>query len=340
MPPSAAAATASSPNSAPVGTRMRPPCRRAKSTRSKLSSNAPQLRTITVRPCSSAGSASSRSTAAGAHSTTTSANCQSPASGITGTFCAKPSIPAFARATSRAAMAASVSPSMPSSRRWATTFPIAPNPPIATRKVTLFVLLVDPAWFAKKGASQLDIGRNVFGLDAIDGQTCVEPFADLLDAAVIVHPGVEELAPALICLHPHAHAGRQLHARLVQHLEFTECRVFLDCGQSQIDGENDAIGPPGLHGDDAVVARFQRNDRRFRRKAACCDLVHRADIDRHFDIGIVEVAPVRGVKALLPDHPEAVQACVKSMTSARFGVGLSENARSILLACRSSTEFP
>src|SRR5581483_3237235 len=131
--PTAAACTASRPSSAPVGTRMRPPWSRARSTRSKLSSSAPQDSTTTVRPCSSAGSASSRNTAAGAHSTTMSACCHSSPSGTTGTFRAKPAIAASARARSRADTAASAAPSMPRSRWPATTLPIAPNPAIATR---------------------------------------------------------------------------------------------------------------------------------------------------------------------------------------------------------------
>ena len=81
--PTAAAATASRPSKAPVGTWMRPPCRRASSTRSKLSSKAPQLKIMTTRPWLSAGSASSRKTAAGAHSTTMSASSHSRANGTT-----------------------------------------------------------------------------------------------------------------------------------------------------------------------------------------------------------------------------------------------------------------
>jgi hypothetical protein len=133
----------------------------------------------------------------------------------------------------------------------------------------------------------------------------------LLDAAVVIDPGVEKIAPTLVGLHAYPHAGRQLHPWLMQHLEFAERRVLLDCGQPQIDREDHAIGPAGLHCENAVVARLQCNDRRRWRKAAGGDLVHRADIDRYLDLGFVEVAPILGVEALLADHAEAVQ--VESM---------------------------
>ncbi len=133
--PTAAACTASSAKSAPVGTKIRPPCARASSTRSKLSRSAPQLSEMTVRPCSSAGSANSRNTAAGAHSTTISASSHSRSSGTTGTLRPNPSIARAAFAWSRADTAASAIPSIPRSRCRATTVLIAPNPAMATRVV-------------------------------------------------------------------------------------------------------------------------------------------------------------------------------------------------------------
>src|SRR5438105_13596693 len=77
---------------------------------------------------------------------------------------------------------------------------------------------------------QLDIGRDVFRLDPVDRQPAIEPFANLLDAAIVIDPGVQEVAPVLVRLLAHAHAGRQLDARLVQHLEFAERGVLLDRG--------------------------------------------------------------------------------------------------------------
>src|SRR5437763_9969458 len=98
-----------------------------------------------------------------------------------------------------------------------------------------------PAMTSWEGASvrtqpsELDIGRHVLRLDAVDRQPVVEPLADLLDAAVVVDPGVEEVAPALVRLHVDAHAGRQLHARLVQPLEFAKLRVLLGRGKAEMD---------------------------------------------------------------------------------------------------------
>ena len=85
--PSAAACTASSPSSAPLGTTICAPCFAARSFTSGWASRAPTLITTSVRPFFSAGSAICRNTSAGAHSTTMSACSASSASGTTGTGC-------------------------------------------------------------------------------------------------------------------------------------------------------------------------------------------------------------------------------------------------------------
>src|SRR5207248_7531755 len=69
---------------------------------------------------------------------------------------------------------------------------------------------------------QLDIGWDVLGLDAVDRQPAIEPLAPLLNPAAVVDPGIEEIAPVLVGLLAHPHAGRQLDARVLQHLKFAE----------------------------------------------------------------------------------------------------------------------
>ena len=85
-----------------------------------------------MRPASSAGRATSRKTAAGAHSSTTSATPASSPSGSTGTGRLKPAMRASALLRSRAETAVKRKPSMPASSRRATAAPMAPKPPIAT----------------------------------------------------------------------------------------------------------------------------------------------------------------------------------------------------------------
>src|SRR5215472_1269468 len=84
---------------------------------------------------------------------------------------------------------------------------------------------------------ELDIGRDILGLDAVYSELGVEPFPDLLDPAIVIDPSVENVTPARVRFHAYTHAGRQQHARLVEHLELAECRIFLDRGQPQIDCE-------------------------------------------------------------------------------------------------------
>src|SRR5260370_35707749 len=100
--------------------------------------------------------------------------------------------------------------------------------------------LAGEGWGGSDPRSQFYIGRYVLGLDAIDGQARVEPFPDLLDAAVVIDPGVEEVAPALVRLHAYPHAGRYLHPRLMQHLELSERPLLLDCRHPQIDSRHHA----------------------------------------------------------------------------------------------------
>ena len=78
--PSAAARTASSPSSAPVGTTMRAPVSRARATRCIRGSSAPTLLGTKMRPRAIAASAICSKTAAGAASTTISACSASSAS--------------------------------------------------------------------------------------------------------------------------------------------------------------------------------------------------------------------------------------------------------------------
>ena len=73
IPLSAAPRTASSPITAPLGTTICAPVTRATSTRSVWSSSAPTLMETRIFPARTTGSAISRNTAAGAHSTTMSA---------------------------------------------------------------------------------------------------------------------------------------------------------------------------------------------------------------------------------------------------------------------------
>ncbi len=74
---------------------------------------------------------------------------------------------------------------------------------------------------------QFDIGRDVLRLDAIDRQPGIEPFANLLDTAIVIDPRAGE-TPVLVgflCARPCRFW--QLDARW-QHLEFAERGVLLD----------------------------------------------------------------------------------------------------------------
>ena len=84
MVPSAAAATASRPSSAPVGTMMRPPLALARSIRSGRGSSAPQDSTITCLPASSIGRQMRSISEAGAHSIARSACSGNSSSSTTG----------------------------------------------------------------------------------------------------------------------------------------------------------------------------------------------------------------------------------------------------------------
>ena len=131
--PSLTARTASRPSSAPVGTRMRPPCFRARSTRSMLSMSAPTDSGMKMRPRFRAGSATERNRAAGRHSRTMPAASAIFSMGATGTGVFSPATKASALPRSRADTAERPIPgTLPRSTRRATSRPMAPRPAIAS----------------------------------------------------------------------------------------------------------------------------------------------------------------------------------------------------------------
>ena len=132
MAPSAAAATASRPSSAPVGTMIWPPWSRARSIRCGRGSSAPALSTMTRLPARSIGTQMSSSNPAGAHSTASSAKRGNSSNPTNGQAMPHPFSHAFALAWSRAAAHASTTPGSPAARRFATARPIAPRPAMAT----------------------------------------------------------------------------------------------------------------------------------------------------------------------------------------------------------------
>ena len=134
MVPSAAAVTASSPMSAPVGAMIWPPCSRARSISAILRSSAPMLNTIRVLPARSTGSAITGSRSAGAHSTTTS-QCSASASMRVNTHGVFSVMRAAPCCGSRKAIAVSRSPSIPASSLCATLLPMAPRPAMPTRTI-------------------------------------------------------------------------------------------------------------------------------------------------------------------------------------------------------------
>ena len=134
--PSAAAATASRPSSAPVGTMMRPPCALASSIRSGRGSSAPQDSTITCLPACSIGRQICSISEAGAHSTARSACSGNSSSSTIGQsiFCSVEPVARLAGVAGRDAGEASSPASRRSSRR-ATARPMAPRPAMAMRVV-------------------------------------------------------------------------------------------------------------------------------------------------------------------------------------------------------------
>src|SRR5258705_8761482 len=170
--PSAAAVTASSPSSAPVGTMIWPPCSLARSTSAGRSSKAPQLSTMTALPASSMGRQMRSMMAAGAHSMARSACRGKSSSSTSGQQIPCPSSRACALARSWAAAQASVRPGMPSWSRRASTRPIVPRPAMATRVARVigqlqnrpFCLIRAPQHGHKGGVQDASMPRQ-HGLD-------------------------------------------------------------------------------------------------------------------------------------------------------------------------------
>ena len=144
MVPTAAAVTASSPISAPVGTTIWPPCARASAIRSSFWSNAPALSTIAVLPRLTTGATICLTSLLGAHSTTMSAASASASSGsIFGFVARSPSQPRCLSAF-WAETAASSSPSIPRSSSLTTFPPMAPRPATATLSREFFKSVISP----------------------------------------------------------------------------------------------------------------------------------------------------------------------------------------------------
>src|SRR4051812_24848417 len=191
MVPSAAAATASRPSSAPVGTRMRPPLALARSIRSGRGSSAPQDSTITCLPASSIGRQMRSRSEAGAHSIARSACLGNSSSSTTGQsmFCsfsqsrALPALPV--------AMQASESPGRPSVSRRATARPIAPRPAMAMRVGVMLPPYAKPAQRGNRRCRMLDREPPVSHLSGNQRRrpmlrTVVSAFAGLLVSVAAV----------------------------------------------------------------------------------------------------------------------------------------------------------
>src|SRR6266568_3865948 len=61
--------------------------------------------------------------------------------------------------------------------------------------------------FTSQAASDIEFDRHVFRLHAAERQPLEEPFAHLPDAAVVVDPHRQEIAPALVGLAPDSHTS-------------------------------------------------------------------------------------------------------------------------------------
>src|SRR5215467_6500709 len=135
MRPSAAAVTASSPSSAPVGTMICPPRALASSINSGRGNSAPAESTITCFPASSIGRQIRSSTEAGAHSTARSVSAGNASGSTKGHAICSASSQARALAWSRAAAQASVRPGTAAESLRASTRPMAPRPATAMRVI-------------------------------------------------------------------------------------------------------------------------------------------------------------------------------------------------------------
>lgn len=148
LPPSAAALTASSPQSAPVGIMILPPLAAAMSRKPGLTSICVTDITMSVLPEERVGLATSKNDAGGSPSTTTSACSQSCSTGRQGTTSGAPKRESFeaALAALLALTAASCIPGMPpASKTWATGRPTAPKPATATlRTMKLYFSSSEP----------------------------------------------------------------------------------------------------------------------------------------------------------------------------------------------------
>src|ERR1700739_2655528 len=81
--------------------------------------------------------------------------------------------------------------------------------------------------------SDTQLPRHVLRLDAGEAEALDEPFAHLADAAVVVDPHRQEIAPALVLLAPHRHAARDRHRGRGQDLVGAEVRILGDRGQPE-----------------------------------------------------------------------------------------------------------
>src|SRR5579871_506832 len=79
----------------------------------------------------------------------------------------------------------------------------------------------------------IEFDRHVVRLHAGQRESPDEPFAHLADAAVIVDPHRQEIAPALVLLSAHRAAARNRDRRRSQDLVGAEARIFRNRGQSQ-----------------------------------------------------------------------------------------------------------
>src|SRR6266705_5128071 len=61
--------------------------------------------------------------------------------------------------------------------------------------------------FTSQAASDIELDWHVFRLHAAERQPLEEPFAHLPDAAVVVDPHRQEIAPALVGLAPDSHTS-------------------------------------------------------------------------------------------------------------------------------------
>src|SRR5216684_6956172 len=86
--------------------------------------------------------------------------------------------------------------------------------------------------FPSQAASDIEFDRHVFRLHAAERQPLEEPFAHLPDAAVVVDPHRQEIAPALVGLAPDSHAAGYGDCRGLQDLVSAKVRVLGD-GKSE-----------------------------------------------------------------------------------------------------------